>query len=73
MIQSDGIIAETNAKGEIIQVTIDVQKHQELAEPALEYLRLEEKSKFQQECARAISIEEAKKLTLDLLEKSWGK
>ena len=29
MIQSDGVIAETNEKGEIIQVTIDVQKHRE--------------------------------------------
>ncbi len=73
MIQSDGIIAETNAKGEIIQVTIDVQKHRELAEPALNYLQAGEKRKFQQEFEQGHTIEETRAFLYKHIDELWKK
>lgn len=73
MIQSEGVIAETNANGEIIQVTIDVQKHRELAEPALEYLRAEEKSKFMQEFEKGHTIEETRAFLYKHIDELWSK
>ena len=73
MIQSDGVIAETNAKGEIIQVTIDVQKHRDLAEPALKYLRIEEKSKFMQEFEQGHTVEETRAFLYKHIDEIWKK
>ena len=71
MLQSDGVIAETNDKGEIIQVTIDVQKHRELAKPALKYLRAAEKSRFMQEFEQGHTIEETRDFLYKHIDEIW--
>ena len=52
-----GITTKKNTKGQVTHVTIDVKKHQDKIQ-ALTEIGVLPKTKFQQECEGAITIEE---------------
>ncbi len=68
-----GIVTKKNIKGEITHVTIDVEKHREVITPMLYELGIIEKSKFQQECESAISLEDFRKKIHSSINKAWKK
>jgi hypothetical protein len=68
-----GVATQKNTKGEITHVTIDVKKHKEFVEPMLAQLGVKEKTKFEKDWERGISIEEARKRSLNFIDKMWKK
>jgi hypothetical protein len=68
-----GVATKKNTKGEITHITIDVKKHKEFVAPMLAQLGVKEKSKFEKDWERGISIEEARKRSLQFIDKMWKK
>jgi hypothetical protein len=68
-----GVATQKNTKGEITHLTIDVKKHKEFVAPMLAQLSVKEKTKFEKDWERGISIEEARKNTHDFIRKMWKK
>ncbi len=52
-----GVATQKNTKGEITHITIDVKKHKEFVAPMLAQLGVKEKTKFEKDWERGISIE----------------
>jgi hypothetical protein len=68
-----GVDTQKNTKGEITHLTIDVKKHKEFVVPMLAQLGVKEKTKFEKDWERGISIEEARKRSLNFIDKMWKK
>ncbi len=68
-----GEATQKNTKGEITHITIDVKKHKEFVAPMLAQLSVKEKTKFEKDWKRGISIEEARKRSLQFIDKIWKK
>jgi hypothetical protein len=60
MIDIEGIETQTNSKGEITHLTIDVEKHKDIVAPILEQLALSEKEQFDTKWKSGISPEQLK-------------
>jgi hypothetical protein len=63
MIDVEGIETQTNHKGEITHLTLDVVKYKDILEPLLEQLENKRVSKFEEDWKRGVSVEEARKQT----------
>jgi hypothetical protein len=68
-----GVANQKNTKGEITHLTIDVKKRKEPVAPMLAQLGGKEKTKFEKDWERGISIEEARKRSLHFIDKMWKK
>ncbi len=68
-----GVATQKNTKGEITHITIDVKKHKEFVAPMLAQLGVKEKTKFEKDWERGISIEEARKRSLNFIDKMFKK
>jgi hypothetical protein len=73
MIDIEGIETQTNQKGEITHLTLDVVKYRDILEPILEQLALSEKESFNKNWETGISIEDARKKTHDYINQLWKK
>jgi hypothetical protein len=73
MIDIEGIETQTNQRGEITHLTLDVVKYKDILEPILEQLAQSEKEKFDKKWETGISIEEARKKTHDFINELWKK
>lgn len=75
MPQVAGVITETNTKGEIVRVTIDVEKHREMITPVLVQMGVLEKTELQKilESGNWLSIEESRQSTLKHIRERWSK
>lgn len=73
MARIAGIATKKNTKGEITHVTINVKKHRDVVTPMLYELGVLEKTEFQQECERAISLEDFRGKMHSRINKLWKK
>jgi hypothetical protein len=73
MIDIEGIETQTNQRGEITHLTLDVVKYKDILEPILEQLAQSEKEKFDKKWETGISIEEARKKTHEYIRELWKK
>ena len=60
MAQLAGIVTKKNTKGEITHVTVDIKKHKEKFLPIFTEMGVIKKTKFQERCETAMTIEEAR-------------
>lgn len=69
-----GIATQKNIKGEITHVTINIKKHKEAITPLLRQLGIIEKSQFEKDCEKAISLEEFRqRVHAGIKNLQWGK
>lgn len=68
-----GITTTKNEAGKITHVTIDVQEYKDVITPMLYELGVIEKSAFQIECEKGISIEESRKKIHTKIDSLWQK
>lgn len=68
-----GITTIKNEEGKITHVTIDVQEYKEVITPMLYELGVMEKTAFQVECEKGISIEESRKKIHAKIDSLWQK
>jgi hypothetical protein len=73
MIDIEGIETQTNKKGEITHLTLDVVKYKDFLEPILEQLALSEKKAFDKKWDTGISPEQLKENLHKRIEKLWAK
>jgi hypothetical protein len=73
MIDIEGIETQTNQKGEITHLTLDVIKYKDILEPILEQLALSEKQSFDEKWKDSISPEQLKENLHKRIEKLWSK
>ena len=73
MPQVTGITTVQDAAGNITSVTINMEKHRDTVMPLLEKLGVIEKSEFDQECERAISVDELRNSLCKKIYAVWGK
>jgi hypothetical protein len=73
MIDIEGIETQTNKKGEITHLTIDVEKHRDFVAPLLDQLEQIRVSKFNQDWKRGVSVEDARKQTHEFIREMWKK
>lgn len=73
MARIAGVATKKNIKGEITHVTINVQTHREIITPVLHQLGVLDKTKFQEECQSAISVEDFRKKIHGRINKLWKK
>lgn len=73
MSQVAGVTTETNTKGEIVRVTFDVEKHRDMIMPVLVQMGVLEKTQFEKDFERGISVEEARKRTHEFIRSLWKK
>ena len=55
------------------QVTFNEERGKDIISSELNQLKTTQKTKFQQDCDRAISIEEARKISHDFIKALWAK
>ena len=60
MAQVAGIVTKKNTKGEITHVTVGIKKHKEKFLPIFTEMGVIKKTKFQERCEGALSVEEFK-------------
>ena len=73
MTAIEGVETQTNNKGEITHLTIDVEKHKDVLAPLLEQLGIKTTSKFEEDWSRGITIEEARNQTHEFIKEMWKK
>ena len=73
MTAIEGVETQTNNKGEITHLTIDVVKHKDVVAPLLEQLGLKTTSKFEDDWSRGISLEDARKQSHEFIKAMWKK
>jgi hypothetical protein len=73
MIDIEGIETQTNQKGEITHLTLDVVKYKYILEPILEQLALSEKEQFDKKWKTGISPEQLRQNLHKRIEKLWAK
>jgi BMFP domain-containing protein YqiC len=73
MIDIEGIETQTNQKGEITHLTLDVVKYKDFLEPILEQLALSEKENFDKKWKTGISPSQLKENLHKRIEKLWAK
>ncbi len=66
MGQLPGVKVKKNVRGEITHVQIDLKKNQQVI-PLLKQMGLLEKTPFEKEVETALTVEEARKHTLDFI------
>lgn len=73
MPQVAGVKTKKNLKGEVTHVTFDISKHKETITPILNQLGVIPKTDFQKRCDNAVSVEEARKISINHLREIWKK
>lgn len=68
-----GVATQKNSKGEITHLTINVKRHKEVLAPLMLKLCPPEKTQFEKDWERGISIEEARKKSHEFIRKMWKK
>lgn len=73
MIDIEGIETQTNQRGEITHLTLDVVKYRDILEPILEQLAQSEKEKFDKKWETGISPEQLQENLHKRIEALWAK
>lgn len=68
-----GIATQKNSKGELTHLTINVKKHKEMVAPLMMQLCPTEKTQFEKDWERGITIEEVRKKSHEFIRKMWKK
>ena len=68
-----GVELETNAKGQITYARFNLKKHGDAIMPILKDLGAVEKTEFQKEWEKAISVDECFDRVLKIVEEKWPK